>query len=118
MTKDKKLEISNTLFRLLFKDDKQEKFPIDIRQFTKTLEKWYKAHNSHAYQKLYQLGMTHKQLAICLLITNTIIIWPLAYFANAYRSLEFAMIILSYFMIGAIWLVVQLKYNESKEILS
>ena len=81
-------------------------------------EKWYKAHNSHAYQKLYQLGMTHKQLAICLLITNTIIIWPLAYFANAYRSLEFAMIILSYFMIGAIWLVVQLKYNESKEILS
>lgn len=81
-------------------------------------EKWYKSHNSHAYQKLFQLGVTHKQLAISLLIFNITIIWPLAYVANSYRSFEFIMIILTYSMIGAIWFVVQHKHNQSKEILS
>lgn len=75
-------------------------------------EKWYKAHNSHAYQKLYQLGVTHKQLAISLLIFNIAIIWPLAYVANTYSSFEFIMIISTYSLIACIWLVVQNRYQK------
>lgn len=40
MTKNEKLEISNTLFRYLFKDDQQEKFPIDRVQLEKDLKRW------------------------------------------------------------------------------
>jgi glycosyltransferase WbpL len=80
-------------------------------------EKWYKAHNSHAYQKLYQLGMTHRELAMGLLAIN-IIIWPFAYFAYSYKSLEFAMVILSYSLIAGVWLAVQNKCNKVKKGLS
>jgi glycosyltransferase WbpL len=75
-------------------------------------EKWYKAHNSHAYQKLYQLGVSHRNLAISLLLTNVLIIWPFAYFANAYKNLEITMIILSYCVIASIWFVVQNRYQK------
>jgi Fuc2NAc and GlcNAc transferase len=75
-------------------------------------EKWYEAHNSHAYQKLYQLGISHSKLAIGLLITNVFIIWPFAYFAHSYKNIEFMMLISSYCIFSIIWLIVQNKYKE------
>jgi len=39
-------------------------------------EKWYQAHKSHAYQRLVQLGMSHKKLVIVILIVNVSILWP------------------------------------------
>jgi Fuc2NAc and GlcNAc transferase len=75
-------------------------------------EKWYKAHNSHAYQRLYQSGLTHSQLAIGLLATNILIIWPSAYFAYSYKNLELVMLISSYCIIGIIWLAVQNKTKK------
>jgi Fuc2NAc and GlcNAc transferase len=76
-------------------------------------EKWYKAHNSHAYQRLYRSGLTHSQLAIGLLGTNIIIIWPFAYFAHTYKNLELVMLILSYCIIGIIWISVQNKNKKN-----
>ena len=75
-------------------------------------EKWYKAHNSHAYQRLYQSDLTHSQLAIGLLGTNILIIWPFAYFAYSYKNLELVMLISSYCIIGIIWLLVQNKAQK------
>jgi glycosyltransferase WbpL len=72
-------------------------------------EKWYKAHNSHAYQKIYQLGLSHSKLAISLLVINILVIWPIGYIANEYKSTEFAMLILAYTIIGVIWLIAQNK---------
>ena len=77
-------------------------------------EKWYEAHNSHAYQKLHQLGMSHCKLAIGLLITNLIVIWPFAYFAHSYKNIEFMMLISSYCILGIVWLMVQYKYKATK----
>ncbi|NOG59117.1 MAG: glycosyltransferase family 4 protein [Proteobacteria bacterium] len=75
-------------------------------------EKWYKAHNSHAYQRLYQLGVSHDKLAVSLLFLNVLVFWPLAYFANSYDNLELTIIILSYFIIGFIWMIIQFKYEK------
>jgi len=80
-------------------------------------EKWYEAHNSHAYQKIYQMGVSHSKLAMGLLFMNLLVIWPIAYVAHTYNNLEFAMIILSYIVLGAIWLTVQVKYNKFKKVL-
>jgi len=77
-------------------------------------EKWYKAHNSHAYQRLYQLGWSHSQLAMGLLGTNIITIWPSAYFAYSYKNLELTMLISSYCIIAIIWCAVQHKSRKLK----
>jgi len=76
-------------------------------------EKWYKAHNSHAYQKLYQLEMPHKKLAVNLLIINVLCIWPIAYIAYSYKNFELSMLVLSYLIIGILWQLVQLKYQRT-----
>ena len=76
-------------------------------------EKWYKAHNSHAYQKLYKLGWSHSKLAIGLLILNILIIWPFAYIVFAYNNTELVMLILTYSIIYMIWFLVQYKYVKS-----
>jgi glycosyltransferase WbpL len=78
-------------------------------------EEWYEAHNSHAYQKLYQLGISHSKLAFALLITNITIIWPFAYFAHLYKNLELTMLVSAYFIIGIIWLIAQNKHQEENQ---
>ena len=78
-------------------------------------EKWYEAHNSHAYQKLYQLGISHSKLAIGLLVMNILLFWPLAYIANSNNNFEIILIVLSYLIMGLVWATVQLKYQKVKE---
>ena len=76
-------------------------------------EKWYEAHNSHAYQILHQSGLSHSRLALNLLFINICLIWPLGYFAHTYQNLELFMLILSYILIITIWLMIQIK-NTAK----
>jgi len=80
----------------------------------KNKEQWYKAHNSHAYQKIYQAGIKHNELALGLLVLNGVIVWPCAYFANSNNNLEIAMMLLSYSIIGIIWFLAQNKYFKIK----
>jgi len=80
-------------------------------------EKWYTAHNMHAYQKLHQSGLNHNKLAIGLLAINLAVIWPIAWFAYLYKNVEFIMLMSSYGIIGIIWLIIQRKYKEIKTIL-
>tara|TARA_R110002110_G_scaffold365271_3_gene575159 strand:- start:76546 stop:77583 length:1038 start_codon:yes stop_codon:yes gene_type:complete len=77
-------------------------------------EKWYQAHNSHAYQRFYQSGFTHSQLAIGLFMINLLIVWPCATIANFDKSLELAMLILVYSLIGTLWLLGQKNYFIAK----
>lgn len=72
-------------------------------------EKWYEAHNTHAYQKFFHSGFSHSQLAIGLFLLNVLIIWPCAYIANRHKSLEIVMIILSYSFILGLWTIGQKK---------
>ena len=75
-------------------------------------ERWYVAHKSHAYQKLHQLGLSHKQLSLNLFIVNILLIWPLAYHANLHAKYELPIVILSYILMAAIWLLIQVKCKE------
>jgi glycosyltransferase WbpL len=81
-------------------------------------EKWYKAHNTHAYQRLYQRGISHRNLAIGLLFINIVIIWPVAYITQIYKNIEFIMLILTYIIMAIIWFGVQNNSEESKLISS
>ena len=75
-------------------------------------ERWYVAHKSHAYQKLHQLGLSHKQLSLNLFVVNILLIWPLAYLVNSYTKYELPIVILSYILMATIWLLIQVKYKE------
>ncbi len=81
-------------------------------------EKWYTAHNVHAFQKLHQSGLTHDKLAIGLLVLNLTVIWPIAWFAHLYKNVEFILLVSLYGILCIIWLVVQTKCKQTKTILS
>ena len=74
-------------------------------------EKWYDAHCSHAYQRLVQMGMTHKQLAIAFFFLNTIAIWPMSYAAYAIPSHAVYISIGIVVLMFALWLLVQIRYH-------
>lgn len=76
-------------------------------------ERWYEAHNSHAYQKLYQHGFSHNQLALGLFAANIFLIWPLGYIAYTYKQYELLMLVLAYILLVITWFVIQYKYRKS-----
>ncbi|MCG8325948.1 MAG: glycosyltransferase family 4 protein [Thiotrichales bacterium] len=68
---------------------------------------WYAAHRSHAYQKLVQIGYTHKQLSIGLLILNLFLIWPLAYLAYLKIDQALYITVTVYTLLGGAWWLIQ-----------
>ena len=76
-------------------------------------EKWYQAHKSHAYQRLVQLGMSHKQLAIVILIVNISILWPLAWLAYQEQALAFYIACLAGLLMATLWGMIQIRYHNS-----
>ncbi len=86
-------------------------------------EKWYKAHREHAYQKLIQMGMSHRLLAIVFLIFNLCVIWPIAFIG--YVLPEFSVYLSTgiVILIFLLWTLVQVKFddyqeNENKKVLN
>ena len=78
-------------------------------------EKWYEAHNSHAFQKLFQLGLSHGQLALGLLLTNLLFIWPLAFFVQINQNYDLYIALLVYILVWIVWLISHLKNNQNTE---
>ncbi|MCI0591420.1 MAG: glycosyltransferase family 4 protein [Gammaproteobacteria bacterium] len=76
-------------------------------------EKWYAAHRSHAYQRLVQLGVSHRQLAIGMVLVNVFLLWPLAYLAL--QSGGGLIVIAGSVCVGAgsLWFVIQRRYRHS-----
>jgi Fuc2NAc and GlcNAc transferase len=46
-----------------------------------TGERWHQAHRTHAYQRLHQLGWTHRRIAASLLVVNVFVVWPMVWVA-------------------------------------
>jgi len=76
-------------------------------------EKWYRAHNSHSYQRLVQLGLSHDKLAFFLLFINLFVVSPVAIICMLNPQLLLPINIVSYLGSFIIWLIVQKKYNKS-----
>ena len=41
-------------------------------------ERWYAAHCQHAYQRLIQMGWSHRDVVLSVLVVNVLILWPSA----------------------------------------
>ena len=76
-------------------------------------EKWYQAHKSHAYQRLVQLGMSHKKLAIIIFFVNVSVLWPLAWIAYQQQDLAFYLASLVGVIMATSWGMIQIKYHNS-----
>jgi len=77
-----------------------------------TGEIWYRAHNTHAYQRLVQMGLSHDKLALYVLIINTLILGPIAYFV--WQNPEYSMpcLFTVYFTLAIAWLAVHRIYSS------
>jgi len=78
-----------------------------------TGEPWYAAHRAHAYQRLVQLGVSHRQVAIGFLLINVCLLWPLAYLALQSGKLLFIIAGLVLLATGILWFVIQRRYQIS-----
>ncbi len=76
-------------------------------------EKWYQAHKSHAYQRLVQLGISHKKLAIIILFVNVSILWPLAWVAYLKQDLAIYIASLAGLLMATLWGMIQIRYHNS-----
>ena len=76
-------------------------------------EKWYQAHKSHAYQRLVQLGMSHKKMAILILFINILILWPLAWVAYQEQALAVYTTGFAGLLMATLWGMIQIRYHNS-----
>ena len=77
-------------------------------------ERWYTAHRSHAYQRLVQMGCSHRRLAVLLLGYNILVLWPLAYASAIWKNHAGGVALASVLVTGAIWLTINRLYLASK----
>ncbi len=75
-------------------------------------ETWYRAHNTHAYQRLVQLGMGHGRLAMYTLCANIFVIGPLAYLAWRKTEYSLQITVCLYVFLALIWLQVHRVYSR------
>jgi Fuc2NAc and GlcNAc transferase len=78
-------------------------------------ERWYTAHRSHAYQRIVQLGYSHRRVAAAAGLINVLILFPLAALAILYpASLPWGAAITV--MAGwVIWKTAQGSYRKSTQ---
>jgi len=70
-------------------------------------ERWYEAHRSHAYQRLHQMGFSHRRIATLLILVNAVLLWPLAWLATAHPDFLLPSFILSVLAMSALWIPIQ-----------
>ena len=73
-------------------------------------EVWYQAHRSHAYQKLVQMGISHKQIALGLIVVNVTLLWPMAYIAYHWGQLSIFMLMLAMLLLCLFWAGIQIRF--------
>ena len=78
-------------------------------------EKWYKAHRSHSYQKLVQMGISHKKLALITIFINVFFIWPMAYLAHTLQTHAVTIAITDIIIMFITWGLIQLRYHREYE---
>lgn len=75
-------------------------------------ERWYEAHRSHAYQRLYQLGFSHRRIALLLLAIQMVWLWPLTWAAIRWPNALSAALLSSVLALSALWFVIQRKFVQ------
>ncbi len=75
-------------------------------------ERWYAAHRSHAYQRLVQMGLSHRELALWVLALNLLILWPAAYLTEQRHDLVSLVNGATLFGMGLLWVAIQRRYRR------
>jgi Fuc2NAc and GlcNAc transferase len=70
-------------------------------------EPWYSAHRTHAYQKLVQMGYTHRRVTMGVLLINVCALWPLAYLAHGSANAAIYICLMTYIALALVWWRVQ-----------
>ena len=70
-------------------------------------ERWYAAHRSHAYQRLNQLGWSHRKVTGYALIANVVILFPVSWFAWRYPHLLIWFLVALTVMMWCLWQIIQ-----------
>ena len=76
-----------------------------------TGEKWYRAHNNHAYQKMVRMGFSHGQVAMAVLSVNVFMIWPATYLIFLGDKNILPVVISIYTILGICWFYIQNKFK-------
>ncbi|MGH6635856.1 MAG: MraY family glycosyltransferase [Gammaproteobacteria bacterium] len=78
-------------------------------------EAWYQPHRTHAYQRLVQLGFSHRQVAVGSLLANIFFLWPLAYASVVDPGLLVPIVLLTAAIAWTAWFLVQRAYRRHAE---
>ncbi len=76
-------------------------------------QRWHSAHKDHAYQRLTQLGYTHRQVAIGAALVNVVLLWPLAAVAVHRPSALLPITLATGGIMLALWWQIQRRYRMS-----
>lgn len=70
-------------------------------------EKWYTAHRSHGYQRLVQMGYSHRDVTLGFIGINVLVLWPLALWGWQVPELLLWLFMLTATLIAYIWWRIQ-----------
>ena len=76
-------------------------------------EKWYQAHRTHSYQRVLQMGHSHKKLATVFIFFAILIQWPATYIAYKIPEMQIFITTVIYIFLSYVWYVIQRKYKQT-----
>jgi glycosyltransferase WbpL len=79
-------------------------------------EKWYKAHKTHAYQRLVLCGMSHKKLVNLISAINILILWPSAWLIYQDKTLTLLILTFVIALMFILWVTIQIYYYRTIEV--
>lgn len=77
-------------------------------------EAWYRAHRSHAYQRIVQLGISHGRLAAMVAVLNLLVIWPFAWAAYRWHQASIYLTLIVISLMFLLWAGIQGHYYRRK----
>lgn len=76
-------------------------------------EPWYRAHRTHAYQRLVQAGFTHRQVVLAALGLNVLVLWPMAWLVWAYPGALPGVLLATVVGSWVLWVFIQHKFRPA-----
>lgn len=75
-------------------------------------ERWYRAHRTHAYQCLAQLGWSHRRIAVAVLVYNVVVLWPLVWLGMLWNNGLMLVGGLSAMLFAVVWVAVHRSHQR------
>lgn len=73
---------------------------------------WYEAHREHAYQRLIQKGINHRNTTLLLMVFNIFILAPLAVWVVIEKQYGFYIAVLVYFFLCILWYWITRNHSD------